>query len=130
MIRAASSFRNQPAPAGLPSGHGVSLRESVPVEACLRAEQPSHGVLLASDERIDAALACAQPRKERLMIAWADAINGAFEAVGAVFTVWGVWNLAYYPALGQWLSFVGGVVLVAGNLAWVVEAVKSKSTTS
>ena len=73
-----------------------------------------------------------------------DAVNGCFEAFGAwsawanvgrlkrdrdvkgvvwQFTVvwfcWGVWNLFYYPFLGQWFSTVAGVVLCAGNFAWL-----------
>lgn len=72
-----------------------------------------------------------------------DHINGAFEAFGALFTwrnalqlfrdreikgvywpitlffaLWGVWNLYYYPHLGQWLSFYAGCALVGGNLVW------------
>lgn len=78
---------------------------------------------------------------------WPDLINGSFELVGAYFTwrnwmqlrqdrtiagvywpttaffaAWGLWNLVYYPALGQWASFIGGMVLVAGNVAWVALA--------
>lgn len=74
-----------------------------------------------------------------------DAINGGFELVGAVFVwanvvrlrrdrvvrgvywptmgffaAWGFWNLWYYPSLDQWFSFAAGIVLVAGNAAWVV----------
>lgn len=80
---------------------------------------------------------------------WPDLINGSFELVGAVFTwrnyvqlrrdrvlrgvywptaaffaAWGLWNLVYYPALGQWASFLGGMLLVSGNVAWVVLAVR------
>lgn len=78
-----------------------------------------------------------------------DAINAAFELVGAVlawknfsrllrdrevkgvywpatafWSVWGLWNLYYYPSLGQWLSTCAGAVLVAGNVAWVVAAIR------
>ncbi|KKL45911.1 hypothetical protein LCGC14_2350840, partial [marine sediment metagenome] len=67
------------------------------------------------------------------MIDFADFINGAFELLGAVaifghvrrvlkdkavagvsilsvcfFASWGLWNLYYYPSLGQWVSFWGG----------------------
>lgn len=74
-----------------------------------------------------------------------DAINGSFELVGAAvvwmnvvrlrrdrvvrgvywpsigfFAAWGFWNLYYYPSLDQWFSFSAGVVLVAGNAAWVM----------
>ena len=41
----------------------------------------------------------------------------------AFFTAWGIWNLVYYPAIGQWASFAAGIVLAAGNLAWVMLAV-------
>lgn len=76
-----------------------------------------------------------------------DAINGAFETLGgllcwvnvirllsekriagvywpvqAFFSVWGIWNLYYYPSLGQWASFLGGVFLVLGNATWTVLA--------
>jgi len=73
-----------------------------------------------------------------------DLINGAFETLAglfvlnhcrvlvkdkavagvsilsvAFFTAWGVWNLWYYPALGQTASFIGGLVVVAANLVYV-----------
>ncbi len=79
---------------------------------------------------------------------WPDLINGTFELVGAgftwrnawqlkqertiagvywptilFFTVWGAWNLLYYPALDQWVSFFGGVLLVLGNAWWVLQAI-------
>lgn len=73
-----------------------------------------------------------------------DGINGAFEILGSIliwinvlviykakgykgvsivpmafFTLWGMWNLYYYPHLGQWLSFYGGVSIVIANGAYV-----------
>jgi hypothetical protein len=73
-----------------------------------------------------------------------DIINGCFEFIGALlvlnsirvllndravagvsvfsccaFTTWGVWNLFYYPNLGQWFSFAGGACLCAMNFTWV-----------
>ena len=79
----------------------------------------------------------------------ADIVNGLFEAIGglmiwvdvmtiykqkvvkgvwvpgrAFFTCWGVWNLYYYPSLGQWASFTGGLVIVLGNVIWVYLAIK------
>lgn len=50
-------------------------------------------------------------------------IKGVYWPVTAFFAAWGVWNLYYYPALGQWKSFGAGVILCAGNVAWVVGAV-------
>ena len=82
-----------------------------------------------------------------------DIINGLFELVGSYFTwmnawilfkqketkgvywptwlffsVWGIWNLYYYPALGQSFSFYAGIVLVMGNIVWVGLAVYYKRT--
>lgn len=73
-----------------------------------------------------------------------DLINGAFEALGAAmvmlsvrqiwrdrrvagvhwaatvfFTVWGGWNLFYYPHLAQWFSFAGGCFVIVANLLWL-----------
>jgi hypothetical protein len=73
-----------------------------------------------------------------------DMINGLFECVGgllvllhcravlrdravagvspiatALFTLWGIWNLFYYPHLGQWFSFAAGLVIVAANGWWL-----------
>lgn len=73
-----------------------------------------------------------------------DVVNGMFESLGALFilpsilklhrerevrgvswihagffTAWGAWNLVYYPSLGQWLSFAGGVALVCMNAVWL-----------
>lgn len=78
-----------------------------------------------------------------------DIINGCFEAFGGVciwlnvkailrdrqikgvqwhvtafFFAWGIWNLWYYPSLHQWMSFVGGLLIVAGNCAWLVLALR------
>ena len=36
------------------------------------------------------------------------------------FTVWGIWNLYYYPHLDQWWSFVGGIFIVVANTVWLV----------
>lgn len=73
-----------------------------------------------------------------------DLVNGGFELGGAAFqllnvrallrdrrvsgvhwlptvffTAWGLWNLWFYPHLGQWMSFYGGLGLVAVNVGWL-----------
>jgi len=73
-----------------------------------------------------------------------DQINGAFEFVGGIcnwlnvrrylqhrkvqgifwptsifYATWGIWNLFYYPALHQPLSFVGGLFLTSATLTWL-----------
>lgn len=77
-------------------------------------------------------------------MSWADAINGTYELLGGVmilanvrallrdkiirgvsvwptvfFTSWGFWNLYFYPSLGQWLSFTGGLGIVSANALWL-----------
>ncbi len=36
-----------------------------------------------------------------------------------VFTFWGYWNCYYYPHLNQWISFMGGLVMVLLNTIWI-----------
>ena len=50
-------------------------------------------------------------------------VKGIDWRVTAFWSMWGLWNLYYYPSLGQWVSFYCGAVLVASNTAWVVLAV-------
>ena len=74
----------------------------------------------------------------------ADLVNGLFELLGAVvlwfnvirvrkdkhvkgmnpwttvfYSGWGFWNMYYYPALDQWLSFFGGLAIVTVNTIWL-----------
>lgn len=74
-----------------------------------------------------------------------DMINGLFELFGSLmlwtnvrqlykdkeikgvnwwtvvfFTSWGIWNLFYYPSLGQWWSFYGGISIALANLVWLI----------
>ena len=78
---------------------------------------------------------------------WNDIINGSFELIGAIvtwinvhrlyrdketkgvfwpvwifFSLWGMWNLIYYPSVGHFFSLYAGIVLVSGNIAWVILA--------
>jgi hypothetical protein len=73
----------------------------------------------------------------------ADALNGTFEFTGSLLTFnnvrhviidrgyagiwwpaivfflsWGLWNLWFYPHLGQTWSFFGGAMLCTANIAW------------
>ena len=76
---------------------------------------------------------------------WQDKVNGLFELLGGVFilfhcvrlykdkrvrgvsftatayfVLWGYWNIHYYPHLGQWVSFAGGLTIVAMNTLWII----------
>lgn len=80
----------------------------------------------------------------RCKMTWADGVNGTYEFLAGVFilnncrvlfndkkvrgvsiistaffTSWGYWNLYYYPSLNQWMSFVGGALLVIVNTLYV-----------
>ena len=47
------------------------------------------------------------------------AVAGVSILATMFFALWGVWNLYYYPHLGQWFSFAGGVAIVIGNCCWI-----------
>lgn len=76
---------------------------------------------------------------------WFDIVNGCFEFLTAPFicisivklykekqvqgvswihvgfiTLWGYWNMFYYPKLNQWASFIGAIVIVITNSIWFV----------
>jgi hypothetical protein len=55
------------------------------------------------------------------------AIRGVSIVTTAVFSAWGFWNLFYYPHLGQWASFAGGINVVAANTAWVILAMRYRA---
>jgi hypothetical protein len=73
-----------------------------------------------------------------------DLINGSFECFGGFFIVlniftllkdkqvkgihwgstifftsWGLWNVWYYPFLGQYISFFGGMFICFANVIWL-----------
>lgn len=47
------------------------------------------------------------------------AVKGVSILSNVFFTSWGFWNLFYYPHLGQWLSFVGGIFIIAANTYYI-----------
>ena len=76
-----------------------------------------------------------------------DILNAAFECVGAMFiaadciklyfdrqlrgvywpgrvfwALWGVWNVTYYPSIGQVWSFRAGLAVLAMNALWLMLA--------
>lgn len=46
-------------------------------------------------------------------------VRGFSPTLMAFVTLWGYWNLYYYPHLSQGFSFTGGVLLVVSNTAWL-----------
>lgn len=58
-------------------------------------------------------------------------VRGADWRVMAFFTAWGLWNLYYYPHLGQWWSFAAGTWIAVVNavyLALMVHFVHKEKT--
>ena len=51
-------------------------------------------------------------------------VNGIYIPTIMFFTLWGFWNIYYYPSLGQWFSFIAGSVLALMNCAYVYLLVK------
>jgi uncharacterized membrane protein YfcA len=61
-------------------------------------------------------LNCIQLRKDKQ-------VKGVSIPVVAFFSVWGFWNIYYYPSLGQTLSFIGGIIIALANTTWVIMAI-------
>lgn len=80
-----------------------------------------------------------------------DLINGLFETLGGLFIAcscyrviqdkqvkgislwpvlffnsWGFWNLFFYPAIGAWWSFLGGLGVVTANTIWTTLLIRYK----
>jgi len=50
-------------------------------------------------------------------------VAGVHWAPVTFFTTWGVWNLFFYPAIGQWLSFWGGLSVASVNFVWLAQII-------
>jgi len=48
-------------------------------------------------------------------------VRGVSMVAVLYFTLWGMWNLYYYPALGQWYSTIGAVSVAAMNIVWLLQ---------
>lgn len=58
-------------------------------------------------------------------VIWKDrAVAGVSILSVAFFTLWGAWNLYYYPALGQPFSFLGGLVVVLANTLYTAMLIR------
>jgi hypothetical protein len=57
-------------------------------------------------------------------------VQGVSVTTTGFFTLWGFWNLYFYPANHLWLSFLGGVFLAGVNMTWVVLALYYSSRTA
>lgn len=55
------------------------------------------------------------------------AVQGVHWLTPMFFWSWGLWNVVYYPSLGQWWSFMAGLVLVAVNSVWFYAVVSFTS---
>lgn len=91
-----------------------------------------------------ASLICVKVLEVR--VDYPDMINGLFEFCGSIvlwrsvyvmykdkgylgihwltvgfFSIWGYWNMYYYPSLDQWLSFTGGLSITLANTIWLVQ---------
>lgn len=62
-------------------------------------------------------LSCLRLRKDKQ-------VKGISLATTAFFTSWGLWNLYYYPSLGQSLSGVAAGLVCLANVYWCFLIVK------
>lgn len=49
-------------------------------------------------------------------------LSGVSFVPTAFFTVWGYWNLYFYPTVGAMWSFYGGILVMVMNTTWIVMA--------
>jgi len=49
-------------------------------------------------------------------------VVGVHIAPAAFFTLWGIWNAFYYPAIAQQWSFYAAILVVVVNSLWVALA--------
>jgi len=47
-------------------------------------------------------------------------IKGISPVPVTFFTLWGFWNLFFYPSVGCWWSFYGGLNIVIANSIWLI----------
>lgn len=45
------------------------------------------------------------------------------------FTIWGFWNVYYYPTLHQTFSFIGGIFISSVNIFWLILVFHYRTTT-
>lgn len=46
-------------------------------------------------------------------------VRGVSIIAVSFFTLWGVWNVFYYPIIDQWFSFIAGLFVLSANTLWV-----------
>lgn len=47
-------------------------------------------------------------------------VRGVSVLTTIFFTCWGLWNVYYYPMLGQTWSFFAGMCICAANILWII----------
>jgi hypothetical protein len=52
------------------------------------------------------------------------AVAGVHWHMTGFYVGWGLWNCYFYPSLGQWFSFAGGVTMTCANIVWVTLAMR------
>lgn len=48
-------------------------------------------------------------------------VRGVHPAPTAFFACWAIWNLWFYPSLGQWWSFYAGIGVGIVNFIWLTQ---------
>lgn len=51
-------------------------------------------------------------------------VRGVHWAPVLFFASWSIWNLYFYPSLGQWWSFAAGINVGIANFVWAYQIVR------
>ena len=49
-------------------------------------------------------------------------VKGILLSVSLFFAAWSIWNIYYYPNIGQFFSFLGAICLALANTVWIILA--------
>ncbi len=49
-------------------------------------------------------------------------VKGIYLPVSLFFVIWSIWNIYYYPNIGQLFSFIGAICLALANTVWIILA--------
>ena len=54
-------------------------------------------------------------------------VRGVWWPAKVFFVAMGLWNMLYFPSLGQWWSFSAGVLVVSANATWATLAYRYRN---
>jgi hypothetical protein len=54
-------------------------------------------------------------------------VRGVYWPIWMFYSLWGIWNLYYYPSVNCWWSFAAGAILTVANVVWALTALRYRN---